>query len=270
MIIAARTHDYGKQAIDKLPSLLKNEGIGAAQLVLPKAFTSVDSYADIDTTVLEQIKTSFDQAGIRIHILGCYMDLANTDATVRKQAVATFKTCLSYAKLLGAAIVGTETAYPRLSAVDKQLWKPYMMESLAELVAEAERVGQDMAIEPVYWHPLQDLETTAAVFEHFQSKRLRMIFDPANVLEFPNIDQPKYWQAWLHTMGTKIDAVHMKDFRLGASGEYIPTLLGEGVIDYSEIVSWFGKNKPDIVVVREELQPAHAAKDLAYMRQVWG
>ncbi|MDF2513941.1 MAG: hypothetical protein K0S04_3807, partial [Herbinix sp.] len=32
MLIAARTHDYGKQPVDGLAALLKSEGIEAAQL----------------------------------------------------------------------------------------------------------------------------------------------------------------------------------------------------------------------------------------------
>ena len=36
MLVAARTHDYGKQPVDHLAKLLKSEGIEAAQLVLPK------------------------------------------------------------------------------------------------------------------------------------------------------------------------------------------------------------------------------------------
>ena len=44
MQIAARTHDYGKQPIDRLAGLLKSEGIDAAQLVLPKGFTEINSY----------------------------------------------------------------------------------------------------------------------------------------------------------------------------------------------------------------------------------
>ncbi|MDR2869506.1 MAG: sugar phosphate isomerase/epimerase, partial [Deferribacteraceae bacterium] len=145
MFIGARTHDYGKHTIESLPVLLQHEGFDAAQLVLPKAFTAIESYADISIDVLESIKQHFAKAGIKIHILGCYMDLANPDKAVRKAAVDTFKACLSYAKTLGATIVGTETAYPRLSAQEKQLWQPYMMESLTELVAEAEAIGQDMA-----------------------------------------------------------------------------------------------------------------------------
>lgn len=38
MLVAARTHDYGKQPVDHLAKLLRSESIEAAQLVLPKHF----------------------------------------------------------------------------------------------------------------------------------------------------------------------------------------------------------------------------------------
>ena len=63
----------------------------------------------------------------------------------------------------GASIVGTETAYPRLSLEEKKIWHPETTDSIARLVEEAERMGVDMAIEPVYSDPLQDLETTVSV-----------------------------------------------------------------------------------------------------------
>ena len=59
------------------------------------------------------------------------MDLGNPDDEVRKNAVDTFKKCLKFNQILGASIVGTETAYPRLSLEEKQIWHPYMMDSVA-------------------------------------------------------------------------------------------------------------------------------------------
>ena len=140
MLVAARTHDYGKQPIDSLAGLLKSEGIDAAQLVLPKGFTEIGSYDEVTPEIIERIRANFEKEGIKIHILGCYMDLGNPDDDVRKQAVDTFKKCLAFNKTLGASIVGSETAYPRLNDEEKKIWHPYMMDSIARLVEEAAAV----------------------------------------------------------------------------------------------------------------------------------
>ncbi|MFR8019078.1 MAG: hypothetical protein ACLU7M_06785 [Mediterraneibacter gnavus] len=56
MLVAARTHDYGKQPVDHLAKLLKSEGIEAAQLVLPKAFSEINSYEEVTPQLVEQIR----------------------------------------------------------------------------------------------------------------------------------------------------------------------------------------------------------------------
>ena len=86
MQIAARTHDYGKQPIDRLAGVLKSEGIDAAQLVLPKGFTEINSYDEVTPEIIERIRLNFEKEGVKIHILGCYMDLGNPDDDVRKNA----------------------------------------------------------------------------------------------------------------------------------------------------------------------------------------
>lgn len=269
MLIGSRTHDFGRHSVEDLPKLLKNNGIEAAQLVLPKGFTEIESYDQVSSHILDKIKKSFAESQIKIHILGCYMDLGNHDDEIRKNAVDTFKKCLSFGKYLGVGIIGTETAYPRLSADEKKLWYPYMIDSLEQLVKEAEKVGQDMAIEPVYWHPLENLDITTKIFEQFKSKHLKMIFDPANVLQYPEINQSQYWKQWISNLGDKIEAIHMKDFVEGLNKEYIPVPLGEGVMDYSEIIKWLKINKPDIIIIREELEPQNTIKDVQYMKNLW-
>lgn len=269
MRIAARTHDYGRQPVEQLAPLLRKEGLSAAQLVLPRAFTDIEGYNEVTMELLDTIRNSFTEHDVSISILGCYMDLGNPDDAVRKTAIDTFCQCLNYAKILGAHMVGTETAYPRLSKEEKAKWHPYMMDSLTQLVNAAEKADMQMAIEPVYWHPLEDLATTMDVFHTFNSNHLQMIFDPANVLEFPDIDQAAYWQTWFKALGDKISALHMKDFVLGKKGEYIPVPLGEGVMQYDEIFKYLKANHPDITIIREELDPKTAAQDIAYIQTYW-
>ena len=68
MLVAARTHDYGKQPVDHLAKLLKSEGIEAAQLVLPKAFSEINSYEEVTPQLVEQIRKNFEEENIKIQI----------------------------------------------------------------------------------------------------------------------------------------------------------------------------------------------------------
>lgn len=96
-----------------------------------------------------------------------------------------------------------------------------------------------------------------------------MIFDPSNLLEFPDTtDQKAYWGEWLKYAGKYIEAVHVKDFYFDENGGYCPVLLGEGVIQYQEISRWLHENRPDLFLLREEMNPETAAQDLEFMRKL--
>ena len=54
---------------------------------------------------------------------------------------------------------------------------------------------------------------------------------------------------------------------MDADGAYVAKLLGEGDMDYSVLKEWL-KTRPDMPVLREEMDPATAAQDLAFMRRM--
>jgi sugar phosphate isomerase/epimerase len=143
-----------------------------------------------------------------------------------------------------------------------------MMDSVARLVEEAERLDVDMALEPVYWHPLEDLETTVEVFEKMNSNRLKMIFDPANVLEFPEIDQNAYWKEWLCVLGDKVEAIHMKDFVV-QDGKLVSVAAGTGEMNYEKIIRFIKERKPYIHVTLENTTPENAVQSKEYIQGLY-
>lgn len=270
MKIGVRAHDYGRMEIEKLAEVLHAEGYEAAQLALPKAFTGIRRYEDITLKHLERIRRSFEENSIEIPVLGCYMDLGNPDPVIRDHAVKTLKKCLAYSKEVGAEVVGTETAYPHLNRQEKAQWYPYMVESVKSAVEEAVRLDVKLAIEPVYWHPLESLEAVLDVMDKVgEPKHLRMIFDASNLLQFPDTtDQGAYWEEWLKYTGKYIEAMHIKDFYFDKNGGYCPTLLGEGVIQYETVSKWLHENRPDMYLLREEMNPETAKADIAFMKRL--
>lgn len=268
--IGVRAHDYGKMEPERLAQVLHEEGYACAQLALPKVIAGIDTYADITLNHLERIRTSFEKYQIDIPVFSCYQDLGNPDPDVRRYALDTMKKCLAYSKEVGAKVVGTETAYPRLSAEEKKIWHPFMMDSIKEAVEEAARLDVKLAIEPVHSHPLKDLETILEVFDTIQDPvHLRMIFDMSNLLPDPDhTDQKTYWSEWLTKTGSYIEACHIKDFILDEKGEYRGTLLGEGVLDYGPLSAWIAAQNHDVYLLREEMEISAAKQDIAYMMKL--
>ena len=272
MKIGVRAHDFGRREIGEMAGLLHDEEYEAAQLALPKAFMGIESYDDITPEKLEQIRTSFEKQNIDIAVFGCYMDLGNPDENVRRYAVDTLKKSMTWAKELGAHVVGTETAYPRLNWELRQQWKLFMMDSILRVMEEAVRVDMPLAIEPVWWHPLEDLETTMEVLEKVgDAAHLRMIFDASNLLKHPGTtDQDACWTRWLDAVGDVIDVMHIKDFSLDRRKIYQPEALGAGVMDYTAISRWLEKQEREIYLLREEMNLLFAKEDIAFMRSLGG
>ena len=272
MKIGVRAHDFGRREIGEMAGLLHDEEYEAAQLALPKAFMDIESYDDITPEKLEQIRTSFEKQNIDIAVFGCYMDLGNPDENVRRYAVDTLKKSMTWAKELGAHVVGTETAYPRLNWELRQQWKLFMMDSILRVMEEAVRVDMPLAIEPVWWHPLEDLETTMEVLEKVgDAAHLRMIFDASNLLKHPETtDQDACWTRWLDAVGDVIDVMHIKDFSLDRRKIYQPEALGAGVMDYTAISRWLEKQEREIYLLREEMNLLFAKEDIAFMRSLGG
>ena len=117
---------------------------------------------------------------------------------------------------------------------------------------------------------LENLEAILDVMNQIQDeKHLRMIFDASNLLEFPDTtNQYAYWSEWLNEAGKYIEAMHIKDFRLDENGQYCPTLLGEGVIQYQAIYEWLHKHRPDMYLLREEMNPQTDKKDIEYLKNL--
>ena len=100
-------------------------------------------------------------------------------------------------------------------------------------------------------------------------EHLRMIFDASNLLQFPDTtDQRAYWEEWLKYTGKYIEAMHIKDFYFDKNGGYCPTLLGEGVIQYEAVSQWLHKNRPDMYLLREEMNPETAQADIKFMKKL--
>lgn len=265
-----RAHDFGKRGIGEMAALLRDEEYEAAQLALPKAFLEIESYEDITSEKLERIRRAFEENQVEIAVFGCYMDLGNPDPQVREYAVNTLKRSMTWAKELGARVVGTETAYPHLNREERQRWKPFMRESVLRVLEEAVRVDMPLAIEPVWWHPLEDLETTGELVEKAgDPEHLRLIFDASNLLEDPeHTDQDALWSEWLKELGEYVDVLHIKDFSRDRRGNYQPEALGAGVMRYEAVSRWLKAQERELFLLREEMNLLFAKEDLAFMRRL--
>lgn len=269
MKLGVRAHDYGRHSAAELAGILKNEGFGAAQLAVPKAIVGIENYEHMTERDVEEIRTCFEEHGVEITVLGCYIDISSTDGTVRESHLKQFGEALKRCKMMGAGMVGTESSYGILDMTAKERTWNLVEDGVKRLVELAERYGADVGIEPVAAHTLYSPEWTARLLERVGSSRLKVIFDPVNLLTGEMIEQQEeLWEICFSLFGEQIAAVHLKDFVVGEEGVFRPCLLGEGLMKFDKIFTWLHREKPDISILREEISPLTAHRDIAFMKKL--
>ena len=261
MIIGVRAHDYGKHNPTKLFQAIANDGWKAVQLAFPKAIAGVDSFDDVTSEIVKETKNALAMSGITVAVLGVYVDPSLTDEAKRKEQVRFLLQALPHAKVLGAGCVGTETSVRGEFADIKALYR-----SLEELLPEAERIGVNIGIEPVHRHTLHTPELARQMLKDFSSSRLKIIFDPLNLLTPDTIDtQNELWKRCIDCFGNHIVAVHIKGAsrELDSNGMLADVPFESSVLDHKEFYKSIKYlNAP---ILREGAIPAEAASDIAFI-----
>ena len=153
-------------------------------------------------------------------MLSCYQDLSAPDADTRRTAVDTVKRTLGCAKLLGAKMVGSETAWGACTDEEKAVRRPLMLDSIARITEEAARLNVVFAVESVDVHPLCTPELLCTVLDTAADiQHCKVIFDPVNLFCAKD-GQDKAYQTATGAAGWKSSAISLAPCmsRTAASG----------------------------------------------------
>jgi L-ribulose-5-phosphate 3-epimerase len=238
--IGCRAHDYGKLPAAALAATLRAKGYNAAQLAMPRAIAGIEDFSHITDQQLAEIRTAFAAQDVEISVLSCYQDLSAPDADIRRTAVDTVKRTLGCAKVLGAKMVGSETAWGACTDEEKAARRPLMLDSIARITEEAARLNVVFAVESVDVHPLCTPELLRTVLDTAaDTQHCKVVFDPVNLFCAKDGQDKAYqtahWSRWLEVIGSQLGAVHVKDCRIEADGSKTLLPLGAGDMDYSAI-----------------------------------
>lgn len=134
------------------------------------------------TNSLQRSARRLPRQDVEISVLSCYQDLSAPDADARRTAVDAVKRTLGYAKMLGAKMVGSETAWGACTDEEKAARCPLMLDSIARITEEAARLNVVFAVESVDVHPLCTPELLHAVLDTAaDTQHCKVIFDPVNL-----------------------------------------------------------------------------------------
>lgn len=251
-------HTAGCLPLQTLISTLQAHDIDFVQLALSKAIQDIDtSPGKLSPGLASYIGEQFDKAGIRIGVLGCYIDPIHPDPAVRRAEINRFKEHLRYARQFGAPMVATESgglntyqasAPERYEEIGWQTFKA----TLEELAEEAEKWGVFVGIEGVSTHTLATPAHMRRILDEVPSSSIGVVFDPCNLIGNDVQRQDEIVDSAFSLFGDRIILAHLKD--IYADGErFRHGIPGRGQFHTADFLNKLQARKPMIDISLEEI-----------------
>ncbi|MCU4685116.1 sugar phosphate isomerase/epimerase family protein [Lactiplantibacillus paraplantarum] len=204
-----------------------------------------------------QVKQAFDKQGIKIAVLGCYINIIDPDLTKREQVLTQFKKYLSLAHSFGTELVATETGSvdPTFRKTPNNFTPIKISETINvihDLVTTAEKTGTLIGIEPGVNHPIYSLEVTKELLQAIPSPNLQIILDPGSLIMNPDDDPVQILKRGIHDFGERIYAYHIKDYIYHDNHIEI-TPIGAGQANIESMLQTINAEQPNAYVIADEL-----------------
>jgi L-ribulose-5-phosphate 3-epimerase len=276
-----RAHDFGMLPAKELAISIASSGAQSVQLALAKALPGNHLMpAEFGKDGLQEIRRAFNQNGISIAVIGCYIDAVTPDLDAREFSLKRFEAHIDAAAELGCRVIGTETGSP-IPYLNKSNGRHtafgIALQSLHRLVRAAEEKGVCVGVEAVAeYHALSTVEHIEIMIEKFNSPALGIIFDPVNLIPVSGVnDMDAFLDNCFSTFGNHIVAIHAKDFKM-ASSEKGLVKMGDLPVGTTGVMDWVGvfkrlikAGKHQVPILLEDTSPAHAVNSFTYLQSAW-
>ena len=277
--VGLRAHDYGSfNSVEELGSRIEKDFKSSfIQLALKKVVPSSKPWQEWDEDYICSIRETLEKHGIRIAIVGAYIQPTHIDEEKRESEIQRFIKALSLNKAFGTKIVATETGtrnpkggYSVDTADPKNIEIFYS--GLSRMVEAAAKYDAYCTIEAVnHQHTMSSPERMARMLEKFPSEHLKVLFDPINLVPYEGIKesdgvplkQPTkeamkaFYSPILDLYGDRLIAIHCKDYRLDENDGHkignIPALTG--VFDWKGFAEEIKRRGIDVPWTLENLNP---------------
>lgn len=273
--LGLRAHDFGRHPAEELARRIAAAGFRVVQLAPFRALADLEDVPGALTpAVARRIRRAFEDHGVRIGVLSCYVNIGSGDADERARLVRRFKDHLAVARDIGCEMVATETgsinsdwsAHP--GNCDEATFARVLV-TVLELVQEAERVGANVGIEGVVSHIANSLERMHALVEATRGHRnLRIIFDTFNLLTAETAhDHRAIIRHGFDLLGPAISTLHLKDYRI-VDGRLVMAPIGSGQLDFSYLLAQAATLPRGLDLMLEEHTPDIALPGAAHLRSL--
>lgn len=264
--LGCRAHDFGRLPLEELAARIAGAGFDCIQFAPAKAVAGFEPGPDggIDAAFAARAAAAFTRRGVRISVLGCYINPIHPDPEERRRALDRFKAYLRAAPDLGCGIVATETGSLNADCSfhpGNRGEAPFeaLEASVAELAGEAERRGVTFCVEGVVRHVAHSPRRLADLVARVGSPALAFLLDPVNYLDASNYeDRGRIVDEAFSLFGRGIRVLHAKDLVPAAAGDGMaPRVVppGKGILDYPRILASLEAANPAADILIEDLGP---------------
>lgn len=190
---------------------------------------------------IKEIRRQTEYYGIRIVALTPYTKELNVaDSPKRKAAVEELKKCIDIADELDC------TSVRILAGVEpeKNEWEDAfkrLVESLQQLAEYAAKSNLSLNIENHSGTMAMTALQTVRIVASVNKENIGILYDPANLMIYGSPD----YKLSFKQQAEYIRYVHVKDDRVFEKGGYLPVLMGEGLIPWTEIIQLLKKSGYD-------------------------
>jgi L-ribulose-5-phosphate 3-epimerase len=275
MNLGVRAHDIGTLSVEELAEKVAEKGFSAVQLALAKALVGVNSELGAQSPgMAKYIGNTFAKNNVQIAVLGCYINPVDPDLEFRRKSLDRFKEHIRYARDYGCSIVATETGsfnsdYSFHPDNHSEKGFQTIVESIKELVEEAEKFGVIVGVEAVTKYTINSPKTMKRLLDAIPSNNLQVVFDPVNVLDMDNYkNQDEVIKEAFELFGDRIVIIHAKDFSV-EEGEVKTVPVGKGSLNYELILKELKQRKPYINVLMEDTRDPYLDDSAKYLREIY-
>lgn len=275
MILGGRAHDFGKLPVEELAVKASKHGYSYIQLALAKAAAGIDtSLGKLSPGMGNYIRDTFKKENVNIAVLGCYINPIHPDVEERRKHLERFKEHIRFARDFGCSIIGTETGSLKVSGLadyDNESEEAFetLIQSLRELVKEAEKFGVIVAIEGGKNETVTTPQRMRRVLDLIPSNNLQVIYDPTNYLSIDNWkEQDQIIKDAFELFGDRMVAFHSKDFVI--ENDKICTVpAGTGNLNYELILKLLKEKKPYIYILIEDIKEMYMEESMRLITEIY-
>lgn len=272
MNIGIRAHDIENLPLEELVQVIAGKGLTSVQLALSKSLEGVNTeLGSLSPGLARYVASAFSKHNVQIAVLGCYFNMIHPDLVERKKGMERFKEHIRYARDFGCSIVATETGNVNAEIFyteENFKEEPFLevVESVRELVKEAEKFGVIVGVEAGVNHPVYSSKVMKRLLDSIDSNNLQVILDPVNLLTIDTYqNQEEIFQEAMDLFGDRVVILHAKDFVI-EDNQLVPTAIGKGLLNFDYILNVLKKKKPYMNILLEETKEPFISESVALLK----